>query len=65
MIAVKQYKEKEVLTRSEIAARLRRIADEIEQGSISPGGSPMAMPSQAKFKLEVKPNELEIEIKWR
>lgn len=59
-----KYKEKKMLSRSDIAARLRRIADEVEQGSLVAGESRLSMPDKAEFELEAEPDELEIKIEW-
>lgn len=60
-----EYKEKVMLPRTDIAARLRRIADAVEDGSMMAGQLHVQVPDQARFKLEVEPDELEIELKWR
>lgn len=60
-----EYKEKVMLSRSDIAARLRRIADAVEDGSMMAGQMYVSMPEQARFALEVDPHELQVEIRWR
>lgn len=61
---MKEYREREVLSRSDIAARLRRIADGFERGSMAAGEVQVSVPDRAEFELEVESDELEIKIEW-
>ena len=65
VIGVKEYKAKSTLSRGDIASRLRRIADGLEQGSMSAGDVRVTVPDQAEFELELEQDELEIKIEWR
>ena len=61
---MQKYKEKRTLSRPDIADRLRRIADEVERGSVVAGEMQLSMPDQAEFELEAERDELEIKIEW-
>lgn len=62
---VREYKSREVLSRSEIAARLKSMAEGIEKGYASVGDMRVSIPDQAELEVEVERNELEIKIEWR
>lgn len=61
---MKEYKEKKMLSRSEIVARLRSIADEVEQGSITAGAAQVPLPEEGEFEFELKSDKLEIEVEF-
>jgi len=64
-----KFKEHLVLDRQEIADRLRHLADQIGQGTISLGSVQATVPERAEYEVELEVNhqkrELEIEVKWR
>ena len=64
-----EFEEKLFLNRADIANRLRALADQIAQGSLSLGSARSSVPEQARYEVdfEVKPGkgELKIEIEWR
>ncbi len=62
---MREYKEKTMLPRTEIATRLRRIADEVERGSVAAGGLQASIPDRAEFELELELDQLEMKIEWR
>lgn len=62
---MREYKEKTMLPRAEIATRLRRIADEVERGSVAAGGLQVSIPDRAGFELELELDQLEMKIEWR
>jgi amphi-Trp domain-containing protein len=60
----REYREKHMLSRADIAGRLRRIADGVEKGTMSAGGMKVVVPERADFELEVERDELEVKIEW-
>lgn len=65
MLGDKEYKEKTIMSRSDIAGRLRYIADAVEHGSFTAGEMRVTVPEKAKLEIEIEPTEVELEIKWR
>lgn len=62
---MKEHEENRMLAHLEIAARLLRLADEVEKGSLTIGQQKLPMPDQAEFELEVERDESEIKIEWQ
>ncbi len=60
-----EYKEKTVMSRMDIADRLRLIADAVEYGSFNAGNMRVVVPEEARLAIEIEPEEMELEIKWR
>jgi hypothetical protein len=55
----------QVMRRSEAAALMRRIADQLEEGRLTRSGAPAKkLPDEVRFKVDMDPRELEIDIRW-
>lgn len=73
MSETKLHKDERWLTRAEVAAELRRVADEVENGSLSYGpGERLAVPDRLEFEYEIEREadgskvkfEVELELEW-
>ena len=64
-----EFEEQLVLSRADIANRLRALADQISQGTVSLGSVRSSVPDQARYEVdfEAKPGkcELKVEVEWR
>ncbi len=63
-----KHTERQTLSRSEIAERLRRLADQFEAGTLHLGHVEGSVPDRANEKLQYEveggKGELELEIEW-
>lgn len=73
MAEVKIHKDERMMTRAEAAADLRRLADELEAGTISYGaGGSLAVPDRLEREIEIEREdygtttkyEVEVELQW-
>ena len=64
-----KYEEKALLSRADIANRLRQLADQVARGNVAYGDVQTTMPEQAAYEFEVdihgRTKEISIEIEWR
>ena len=64
-----KHKERLMLSRTEIAERLRGLAEQIESGTLHLGEVEGVVPDRAEAELEYEVRdgrgELELEIEWR
>jgi len=64
-----KIEDRQILTREQIVARLRAVADGLESGSYALGEERVTLPDAAEFELGYKAHKgkqkLEIELGWR
>jgi len=64
-----QRKVQAVLTRDDIAAQLRALASQVEEGMVVLGDKQIELPTQAEFEISYKlkrkgGHQIEVEIEW-
>ncbi len=73
MAEMKIHKEERLMSRADVAVELRRLADELESGTISYGsGGSLVVPEQVEREFEIEREdegtkteyEVEFELKW-
>lgn len=72
MAEEKIHKDERMMTRAEVAADLRRLADEVEAGAISYAGGSLAIPDRVEREIEIEREydgatatyEVELELQW-
>jgi len=64
-----KHKERQVMSRTDIAQRLRNLAEQFESGTLHVGDVEGVVPDRAEVELEYEvrdwKGELELEIEWR
>lgn len=65
VIIMSKSKSREQLSRTDVADRLSRLAEQIRGGNIAVGSSAnVIVPDQVELETEIEDDELKLEIKW-
>jgi amphi-Trp domain-containing protein len=60
-----KQKQKMRLSRDDIAAQLRALADSIAAGTVTAGDRQYPVPDNATYEFEADDDEVEIEVSWK
>jgi amphi-Trp domain-containing protein len=58
-------KTKREMSRYEAAQQIQTLVEQMRAGTVTVGDRRYAVPDQVRLVIEVKEDELEIEVKWR